>query len=59
MPEPGGAVFNADDFYSQGMRADLCKIATDHCYEHGTHIVDEILARYHVNPKTIKELKVS
>jgi hypothetical protein len=45
-----------DGSFNDGqLRADLCEIATRHCYQHGSRIVDDILAEFLVTRKSIKE----
>lgn len=56
MPELGGKTLSPDQLAQQLLRADLCAIATTHCYEHGTRMVDDILARFDVTRKPIKEM---
>lgn len=55
--EPGGVPYNEAAYRERALRADLCAIAQRHSYDHGAHIVDEILASYHVISKTMKEKK--
>lgn len=56
MGEKGGEVYTSERFDRELLRADLCAIATTHCYKHGTRMVDDILARFDVTRKPIKEM---
>ena len=59
MPEPGGVAFDSKLYQEQLLRAELANIASAHCYQHGHKVVDDILARYTVTRKPMKELKAS
>lgn len=55
MPQRGGETYDPQKFADDLKRADLCAIATRHCYKHGAHVIDEILASYYVTRKPMKE----
>lgn len=55
MAKRGGEIYTSERLERELMRADLCAIATRHCYEHGAHLVDEILGQFHITRKTLKE----
>lgn len=59
MPEPGGIAFDSALYQEQVLRAELTNIANAHCYQHGAKVVNDILARYTVTRKPLKELKAS
>lgn len=55
MAERGGEVYTPERLERELVRADLCAIATRHCYEHGARVADEILNQFHITRKTLKE----
>ena len=57
MGEPGGEVYSTERLQQELIRADLCAIASVHCYEHASRVVDDIMTRFDVVRKPIKEIK--
>jgi hypothetical protein len=57
MGEKGGQVYDTERLQRELLRADMCAVATSHCFEHGSHVVDAILDRFNVTRKNLKEKK--
>jgi hypothetical protein len=47
----GGETYDENLFRAGQLRADLCQIATEYSFQHGSRIVDAILAKYEVSRK--------
>lgn len=50
-------MLSAHEVEEQKVRADLCAIATEHSFQHGCKIIDDILKDFIVTRKLIKEKK--
>lgn len=55
--KPGGKPLDEEKFAAERLRAELSRVAIDHCFEHGAKIINHILKHYHVTPKSVMERK--
>jgi hypothetical protein len=56
VPEKGGELYDTTAYSEGTTRADLVAIASRHSFQHGPKIIDEILNRFNITPKLIKDV---